>query len=122
MIKMEENILINRPIKEVFSYVSNIDKWDQWQSDIIEVKITSKGPVDVSTTFKFVATLMNKRIDATGEITEFSPDKIFSFKSITGPFGVTGSYTFEAVDKATKITQLVEAEVKGFFKLCRFNM
>ena len=43
MSSFETSILINRPVEEVFAFITDLDTWSEWQSDLVEVKKTSPG-------------------------------------------------------------------------------
>ena len=45
MAKVEASVVINCPIEEVFTFAANIQNNPQWQSRVLEAKVTSEGPV-----------------------------------------------------------------------------
>lgn len=47
---VEASITINRPIAEVFAFVTDFSKATQYQPGIIEARVTSSGSVGVGTT------------------------------------------------------------------------
>ena len=117
MIKIEQSVVINRPVEEVFAYLSKAENATNWQSGVLESEQTSEGPVDVGTTSRVVRKLLGRRIESTSEITEFEQNKMVASKTTSGPIPVELRGTYEAVDDGTKVTIFVEAEVGGFFKL-----
>jgi len=117
MVKVEVSVVINRPVEEVFAFVTRIENWNQWDAQLAEVKKTSEGPVGVGTTWQEARHLMGRRMESTNEITEYEPNRKLSFKSTSGPFPVEGGYTFESVEGGTKFTVKGQAETGGFFKL-----
>ena len=54
MFKLEVSEVINRPVEEVFAYISNPENDSLWQSDTAETEITSEGPIGVGTTYRDV--------------------------------------------------------------------
>ena len=117
MVEVEVSAVINRPVEEVFAFVTRIENWNQWDTQLAEVKKTSEGPVGVGTTWQEVRHFMGRRMESTNEITEYEPNRKLSFKSTSGPFPVEGGYTFESVEGGTKFTVKGQAETGGFFKL-----
>ncbi len=117
MTKLEQSVVINRPIEEVFAFVADIEKSPQWMSELVEAKQTSEGPVGVGTTFSAVATPLGRRAESTQEVTEYEPSSKFAIKSTSGPVASEDEYTFESVAGGTKVTRVVNAEMAGFFKL-----
>lgn len=117
MAKVEVSVVINRPIEEVFAFAANIENNAQWQSGVLKAQVTSEGPIGVGTTYRYVTQLLGRRIEADGEIIEYEPNKKYSFESTSGPFPIEGGLTCEAAEGGTKVTQVVEADIGGFFKM-----
>ena len=51
MIRIETSIVINRPVKEVFAFLSNFENWPKWSPGLLENKKTSDGPISRGTTW-----------------------------------------------------------------------
>ncbi len=118
MVKTETSVTINRPIEEVFEFLTTIENNPQWQSSTLEAKQTSEGPVGLGSTAMLEAKFLGRRLELAMEITEFEPNRKFSFKTTSGPVPFEGSNVFERISEGeTKVTFLFEAEPGGFFKL-----
>lgn len=117
MIKVETNVVINRPIGEVFAFVTNPANGSRYQSGVQESKQTSEGPIGVGTTYHEVRQFLGRRIVSDNEVTEYEPNRQWSFKSTSGPLPVEGSYTFESTEGGTSVTMSGQAEAGSFFKL-----
>jgi uncharacterized protein YndB with AHSA1/START domain len=117
MATLETSIVINRPVEEVFAFVSNPENYPKWFSGSREVKITSAGPIGVGTTFRTVVTFLGRRIEGEIEFTEYEPNRSFAEKTKSGPFPVENRVTFERVEGGTRVTSSQVAEPGGFFKL-----
>ena len=117
MAKLETSVVINRPIEDVFAYVSNPENESLWQSGVVESSLTSQGPMGVGSTAREVRRFLGRRIETTYELTEYEPNKKLSFKTTSGPISGQGGYSFESVEGDTRVTFLFEAQLGGFFKL-----
>ncbi len=117
MIREEFSVVINRPIEEVFDFVTDPAKRSQWQSATLEVRQTSEGPMGVGATMRLVIRIAGRQRKLTMEVTEYEPNRKYSAKSTSGPFPVQGSYTFESVNGGTRLTFVGEAQLGGFLKL-----
>ena len=113
----ETSVVINRPIEEVFAFTTDYDTHLQWQAGIVEAEITSEGPLEVGSQYKYVMQMLGRQLDTTGEITVFEPPKRHGWKATSGPFPAEGLFSFDAVEDGTRVTFHVEAEAGGFFKL-----
>lgn len=115
MITLQETIEINRPVKEVYDYVVNVENAPKWQPAVIEVKRLTDGPIRVGTKFSEVAKMMGRRINATCEITELVPNKTFAFKGTSdGPMEYEATYILEPNGNATVL------KITGIFRTKRF--
>ena len=117
MAQIKNSITIHRPIEEVFAFVADYSNNVKWQSGVISAEFTSPGPVGAGTTFKYDAEFMGRKLETTGELTAYDPPKMIAWKSTSGPFPMSGSTEFESVEGGTLVTDTIEAEPGGFFKL-----
>ncbi|GAH15534.1 unnamed protein product, partial [marine sediment metagenome] len=117
MIKIETSVVINRPIEEVFAFVTDVEKLSQWSAELVEAKKTSEGSVGVGTTFSGVVKMLGRRMENDHEVSEYEPNSKFAFKVTSGPAQMEVEYTFESVADGTKFTVVAEGETGGFFKL-----
>jgi uncharacterized membrane protein len=51
MIEFENTIVIERPVEEVFAFVSEFENIPKWNYYVVEVEKTSQGPLGVGTTY-----------------------------------------------------------------------
>lgn len=52
MVKFEESVVIERPLEQVFAFVSDPRNDTEWSEEIAEVRQTSEGPLGVGTSFR----------------------------------------------------------------------
>jgi uncharacterized membrane protein len=118
--RVEHSVVIDRPVEEVFAYVTDANNDPLWQSSILESEQTSEGVVGVGTTYRIVTKFLGRRIEMTLEITEHDPGRKECFRYTSGPIPGGGCYLFErADDGSTRFTQDFEAEVGGVFRLAK---
>ena len=117
MIQVEKSVKINRPLPEVFAFVSNTYNVPKWQGGVENVYL--EGPVgNVGTKFTEVRRFMGQEMKSTLEITAFEQNARWAARVIKGPVPYEVSATFEdAGGGGTKMTTRVEGEPKGFFKI-----
>ena len=118
-IREEHNVVIERPIEEVFAFVTDPNNDSLWQSRTLETEQTSEGAVDVGTTWRNISKFLGRRIDTTMEVTENEPPRRQCVRVTSGPIPGEGCYLFEPAEDggSTRFTQNLEAEVGGFFRL-----
>ena len=117
MAHVEASITVNRPIAEVFAFVTDFSKAVQWQSGLIEAGVTSSGPVGVGSTFKWIASFAGQKMDTGGQLTVWDPPNQYGYKTTAGPVPGGGGFTFKAEGNSTLVKQYGDFEPGGFFKL-----
>jgi carbon monoxide dehydrogenase subunit G len=117
MISFDNSLFINRPQQEVFDFLSNPANDAQWQSSTEVSEWTSEGPPGVGSTQRSVIKFLGRKIDSTLEVTIWDPPQQFGFKVISGPVPFEGTVNLESKENGTQLTQTVQAEPGGFFKI-----
>jgi uncharacterized membrane protein len=116
MISVEIPVDIDRPVEEVYAYLSDVARIPEWNSMVDEV-VPSDTPLRVGSTAHIKMRLLGRRIEATLEIIELEPNRRVVVKT-GAPISVTDTYTFEALGVGrSRLTYLTVGETKGFFKL-----
>jgi len=117
MAKLEISITINRPIEEVFAFMSDPENQLLWRSGLVEIEQTSEGPIGMGTTYREVMQFLGRRIENTGEIAEYELNKRNTVKTTSGPVPMEITSTFQPVEGGTEVTYGIDAELSGFFRL-----
>ena|SRR5689334_12091234 len=117
MARIEINLVINRPVEEVFAFVSNSENLPRWRSTSLEIKKTSDGSLGVGSTFKGRFTFLGRQFDGNIVVTAHEPNQVYVSRMAEGPFPLETGYTLEPVEDGTHVSFVVEGEPGGFFKL-----
>src|SRR5262245_48876391 len=117
MIRTDTNILINRPVEEVWDYFIKDENVSRWALGVTEARYITEGPMQVGTRHAWTQTFLGKDISSTVETTEYEPNRFVTFKSVSGPLPFMYRYIFEPTSNGTKLTVYLEGEPGGFFKL-----
>lgn len=116
MINVEKATIINKPVEEVFAYVTGEGNYEKWQAGVESV--IEQGPRNVvGSSFTEVRKFMGQEMRTTLELTEFVPNAKWAAKVTKGPVPYVVTVLYEAYNGGTKMTTRVEGEPKGFFKL-----
>ena len=118
MLHAEESVQINRPVEEVFSYVSTVESQPEWATPPQEVRKDTPGPPREGDAFTAVAKFLGRRFETPFRITSIEPNRQFSYRATGGPIpDQRWNNTFEEVSGGTRLTLVVEGEPGGFFRL-----
>jgi uncharacterized membrane protein len=123
VIRVEESVEINRPVKEVFSYTSNPENFPQWAVTVREVRQDEPAKVDPlnreGERFTLMQQALGRRFEAPSEVIAYEPSRHYAHRSREGhPVPVTMAFAYEpASSEGTRFTPRIEAEPGGFFEL-----
>ena len=117
MVKLEHSVTINRPVSEVFAYLTDVTNLPEWQGGTIDVRPETEGATSVGSRFTQVLKFLGRRLESTLEVTEYEPDRRFSLRTLSGPVPFTVRHTLEPSDGATRIDVVGEGEPGGFFRM-----
>jgi uncharacterized protein YndB with AHSA1/START domain len=117
MINLYISTTINKPIQQVFDFVSEPENDFQWQYGTLKTARLYEDVNNPGTFFRSLGHLMGRRNLSTFEVTEYLPNNKFSIKSLSGPLHSQTSYTFETAKSGTKIDVSIQANVVNFYEL-----
>ena len=118
MINLDMSTMIDLPVRQVFGFMSVPENNFQWQYGTLVTASLSEGVSSIGTFFRSIGHSMGQRNLSTFEVTEYEPNRKYAFKSLSGPFRLQTSYTFEMADNScTKINISIQAEVVDFVQM-----
>ena len=117
MVTNEKIITINRPVAEVFAYVSDLASGPEWQPGLVEVRRITAGPTGVGTQYNGVRKFMGRKMESVIEFTTYEPNKKLVFKSVSGNSPLVQSFLFEPTAEGTKLTARLELQTSGLMGL-----
>ena len=113
MIYIDHTVTIDRPLEEVWDFVSDPANNPQWQSGVELSDQSPSGPIKIGTRVRIVRKFMGQRIEVVFETTVFEPNTQFAFKSLSGPLPISGSMAVAATDSGTEMTYQGTGEAAG---------
>ena len=82
--RVEESIEINKPLKEVFDYVSDVGNYPQWMAHALEVLKDTPGPQQ-SDRFIVAIKSVGRRFETPYERTAYEPNRRYTDRAVGGP-------------------------------------
>lgn len=114
MVKIRESVLIDRPVEDVWRFITDISNGPEWDKDVIEWRQTSTGPLGVGTTLSAV----HRRLTYSESVAEYEPNQKFSLQITSGPAkGTIGTLSVVDTGGKTKLTESSDYRFSGFYKL-----
>jgi len=111
MTVVETSISINKPVREVFAFLSDLNNQAKLNNTLREVVLS--GPLEVGTKFKLKGSVMGRDFETDNEIIALEQDKVFGMKTFAAPpaSDVTNTYTFESEGEGTKLTLAMDSVI-----------
>lgn len=117
MISFKNTVVINRPIEEVFAYLSDVTRQTEWSSAVQSIRLEELEPVQQGTRYWQTVKMLGRQAEGLFEISDYQPNRKIGFKSVTGPMPISWSMTLTALQGGTQVDAQSEAEPGGVFKL-----
>ena len=117
MYQFEKSVFINRPIEEVFEFLTNPANDLKWRDSAVSGEWATDGPIGVGATQHSVDKLLGREIESKAEVTVWDPPNKFGLKTLGGPMPFEYIQKFKSEEGGTQITFSGQAEIGGFFKL-----
>lgn len=117
MTTIQHSEVINRPPAEVFAFAVDVTRWPLWRTGILEVEHTAGPQMGTGSRWRILGSLMGRQVAMMVEVSDYEPDRRVSFRSLSGPLQVRGTFTFEPEDGGTRLSVDAEVEAGGVLKL-----
>jgi hypothetical protein len=117
MTKIEASVMIDRPVEEVWKFITDLSLSPKWNAGLLEVKQTSAGPLGMGTTLQ--SSRSTRPHLATDLVKEYELGRRF-IAEVTSPQMIKGtreSLTLENVEGKTKLNSAWELKFNGFYRL-----
>lgn len=118
MVEVETSVLISKPIKEVFEFVTTPENDAKWYIGVESRDHTPGEPAGVGSTSMSELRFLGVSVTVEWEVIDYEAPTKIKVKTTKGPVSVEAGYTFEAVsENQTKVSVHGEADVTGIFDL-----
>lgn len=117
MIRVKHSIIVDRPLPEVFEYLTTPEKTPEWQEAVIESTIITEGPIGSDTKVRVTRRFMGKSITLILDTTEFVPNERFSFRTESGLVSLEGTVVVEPKGVGTAVTFTMSGDPGSVFSL-----
>lgn len=116
MITHEQEIVINRPVADVFAFLTDFANYPRWQEDLVEYRQTSAGPLTIGSTGSEVRNVLGHRQEATWQVTELKPNELYATRG-SGAFAYEIRNTFQAEGSATRVRVRFQGQPTGLLRV-----
>jgi uncharacterized membrane protein len=115
---VEETVEINRPLQEVFNYISDVGNYREWMAHVLEVRKDTPGPPQSSDRFVVAIKSVGRRFETPYERTSYEADRRYTDRAVGGPIPNQWWHSdFQEASGGTRFTRGVDVQSTGLLKL-----
>jgi uncharacterized protein YndB with AHSA1/START domain len=117
MARVEYTLTVQRPIEQVFAFVTNGENNPKWELEMVETRQLTDGPTRVGTKWLSVHKYGRRKVRAIRETIQFEPNRKWVTQSAIGPIPTTFTIIFEPANGGTKLQFILNVQTRGLIKL-----
>ena len=117
MVHIEGEIVINRPLEDVFDFVADERNEPLYNPHMRRVKLISPGPIGLGTRFRVEMTRMGRATEMIIEFTAFERPRRLASSTHSSTMEIEGSLSFDPVPEGTRMGWSWTLEPRGVLKL-----
>ncbi len=102
MIRIAFDVDVDRPIEQVFAYLTDPAQLHEWQQTS-EVEVLTDGPVGAGTRISETRELLGRKLTQVVEVVQYEPPRRFALRIVEGPVKVDGEHDLEEREGGTRI-------------------
>ena len=117
MVRVEGEIVINRPVKEVFDVVADERNEPRFNPGMRRAEKISEGPIGVGTRFRAEVVSMGRPVEMVIQYTGYERPRRLASTTHMSSMDIRYTLTFEPVPEGTWMRWSGDLEPHGIFKL-----
>lgn len=116
MINFTNTLHINRPVDEVYAYLSDLEHTPEWNWAINETRKTTPGPATVGTRYRQTRSVPQPGTEIL-EVTALETNEHIEVEGTLAQFAARLTYHLDERDGGTELTNTVNLEASGAVRL-----
>jgi uncharacterized membrane protein len=117
-VHVESTIEINRPLRDVFGYVSDVGNYPLWMAHVLDVHKDVSGPPQHGDRFTVAIRSVGRRFETPYERVSYEPNRRCTDRAVGGPVpNQQWDSSFHEVPGGTRVTRTADAEMSGVLQL-----
>jgi hypothetical protein len=117
MTHVDGQIMIHRPVDEVFDFVADERNKPRYNPQMRQAEQTSAGPIGVGTTFRAESTSRGRPVMMTIAFTEYQRPRRLTSATHLSTMDIQGTLTFDPVPEGTRMQWSWNLKPRGMLKL-----
>jgi uncharacterized protein YndB with AHSA1/START domain len=116
MTTIERTVTVDRPLAEVFEYLSDFTTTNEWDPGTVEtVRVSGDG--GVGTTYRNTSRFAGRETELTYVVEDVVPERVFALRGENKTVVAHDTMTFRETPTGTEVRYVAEFDFKGPAKL-----
>jgi uncharacterized membrane protein len=115
--RVEARVWIDRPVQDVFAYVTSLDQWPEWRRDVVGGRVLTEGDLRAGSRARGLAKVLGQTITIDVVVTVLEPGAAFGYRPVNGPLLTDNLYTFGSQDGGTLVTLTDDIRLPGIARV-----
>jgi uncharacterized protein YndB with AHSA1/START domain len=112
-----ESITIGRPIGEVFSVLTEVERTGTWFPGNVEEHWTSPPPHGVGSTRRAIVTMMGRRSENDAVVVAHDPPNLAAMQGLSPRAPFLATLRFASEDGGTRVDVSIELPISGWMRM-----
>ncbi len=110
--KIERTITTDRPIEQVFAYLSDFTNTTEWDPGTVRTELES-GDGGIGSSYHNVSTFMGRETELTYTVVELIPNERISLRGVNKTVTAQDTMSFRPVNGGTEVSYAADFEFSG---------
>lgn len=119
MIAFEDSIEVAQVQQKVFEFISDLNNIPKFQSEVVQSRVITPGPIDVGTRFEELVKLGPWRVPTQCVVTEYDRKGTVGFQASSKPVNYEARFTVDSASAGSVVTIRGSAQLKGLWRLLK---
>lgn len=119
MAHVEGEIIIQRPVEEVFDFVADERHEPLFNSEMLQCELISHEPIGVGSHFGAVMSMRGKPVELTIQFTDFDRPHVLASVTRVPNMDIEGRLLFDSVPEGTRMRWCWNLRTHGFLSLMK---
>jgi uncharacterized membrane protein len=120
MIRFTVPVEIDRPVEEVFAFVTDPARLPEWQANTVSAAAEAEGPMRTGTRLREVHRApMGRNLESVVEVARYEPNRHFDLRIVDGPMPIHGDFAFAPANGGTRLELTAHGQPGGAMRLAQ---
>jgi uncharacterized membrane protein len=119
MTVVKKSVVIDRPIEEVFRYITDLEKLPKWATGIRGARLVSGEPRQRGARYEVGGHILGRKQRGHYTVVVSEEDRLFEAEGSLGPLDLHDRFTFDRTGTGVTVSQVSRVEARGAMRVAQ---